>query len=202
MKLDLPRLPYEINELEPYISARTLDVHYRYKQFDYIAKLSNILPGTIFENADLKRMVIQADGKIYYYANQIWNHNFYFTSIHSPKEYIIHEPFSLAIKYNYNSFKGFREQFTKSATSIFGSGWAWVIVNECGKLEIIQVKDTENPLRKGIKPILTIDLCEHAFCMDYKYRADYINSFWNVINWNIIEKRFCHIYSNSEIACY
>lgn len=194
MKIELPKLPYEIDALEPTISARALQVHHRDYHLAYVAKLSNLIPGTRFENADLVTMIKKADGHIFYYASQIWNHTFYFNGINPKREYNLNGRLAEAIQNSFSSFMEFREAFTQSAASDIVSGWAWLIVNENGMLEIVQNNNTENPLRRGMRPILVVDLCRHAYDLDYNdNRIDYINSYWSLINWEIVEKRFCNV---------
>ena len=192
MKIELPGLPYEVTALEPYISSKTLNSHHRDHHQSYVAKLSNLIPGTRFANADLSTIITKADGAILYNATQIWNHNFYFSSINKRKEYKLDGLFVDAVKRKYGSLNGFREAIMKSAASIFGSAWLWLIVNENSELELVQEVDAESPLRKGMKPVLAIDLCEHAYCIDYPNRRnDYINSFLKLLDWGMIEKRYC-----------
>jgi superoxide dismutase, Fe-Mn family len=200
MRIELNALPYPIDALEPYISAGTLHKHHRYYYQACVEKLSNLIPGTRFENADLRTLVREADGPIFYHATQIWNHSFYFTGINPRREYIPNGLFADAIRFHFGSLNGFREAFTKSTVSISETGWVWLIIDEYGELEIVSENDGESPLRKGMNPVLTIDLCEHAYYLDYKdRRIEYINSFWNLINWEIIEKRYCHAYAKNGI---
>jgi len=196
MKIKLPVLPYKANALEPYISERTLDRHHKDHHQAYVTKLGSLVPGTPFANADLDSIVKKADGAILYNATQIWNHNFYFESISKRRDYKLNGMLIEAIKKGFGSLNGFKDAIIKSATSIFGSGWIWIVVNQRGQLEIVQEMDSESPLRKGMKPILAIDVCEHAYYPDYpNRRIDYVNSFLKLLNWKIIEKRYCQFFT-------
>jgi Fe-Mn family superoxide dismutase len=191
MNHTLPTLPYALNALEPHISQKTLEFHYGKHHQAYITNLNNLLPGTKYENATLESIVMEADGPIFNNGAQIWNHTFYFTGF-SPKGG--GEPagnLADAIKKSFGSFSEFKEKFSKSAITLFGSGWAWLVKNADGSLGIIQESNAGNPLRKGLVPILTCDVWEHAYYLDYQNRRpDYIASFWKIVDWEIIGKRF------------
>ncbi len=191
MKINLPALPYAAHALEPYISERTVDAHQRDYLKTYVTKLKDLVQGTKFANADLDTMIIKADGLILYNAAQIWNHTFYFSGINKRKEYKLDGNFIEALRHKFGSLNGFRDAIINKAVTMFGSGWIWLIIDEKGKLELIQEIDAESPLRKGMKPLLAIDLCEHAYYLDYpNRRIDYINSFLKLLDWEIIEKRY------------
>ena len=203
MKIELPQLPYKLNALEPNISARTLEMHHRNHHQAYVAKLSNLIPGTRFENADLESIIREANGPIFYNAMQVWNHTFYFGGINCRKEYNLNGSFSEAISKSFGSMSEFREAIKSSVDSMFGCGWIWLTIDKNGDLKIIQQIESESPLRKGMKPILAIDVCEHAYNLDYgNRRGDYINSFWDLINWDVIEKRFYNCYSANRLNTY
>jgi superoxide dismutase, Fe-Mn family len=191
MNHTLPALPYALNALEPHISQKTFEFHYGKHHQAYVTNLNNLLPGTKFENLSLEKIVMEAEGPIFNNGAQIWNHTFYFTGF-SPKGG--GEPtgnLGEAIKKSFGSFSEFKEKFTKAAATLFGSGWAWLIKNADGSLEIIQEPNAGNPLRKGLSPILTCDVWEHAYYLDYQNRRpDYINSFWEIVDWDIVGKRF------------
>jgi Fe-Mn family superoxide dismutase len=191
MNHTLPALPYALNALEPHISQKTFEFHYGKHHQTYVNNLNNLLPGSKFENSALEQIVMEAEGPIFNNGAQIWNHTFYFTGF-SPKGG--GEPtgnLGEAIKKSFGSFSEFKEKFAKSATTLFGSGWAWLIKNADGSLEIIQELNAGNPLRKGLTPILTCDVWEHAYYLDYQNRRpDYINSFWEIVDWDIVGKRF------------
>jgi Fe-Mn family superoxide dismutase len=191
MTFELPTLPYALDALQPYISKQTLEFHYGKHHQAYINNLNNLIPGTPFENAPLEKIVREADGGIFNNGAQVWNHTFYFLSFSpgGPREPL--DKLALAIKTQYGSFDAFKELFTKSAVSLFGSGWAWLVKKEDNSLDIIQESNAGNPLREGLTPILTCDVWEHAYYLDYQNkRPDYLNAFWKVLDWKVISGRF------------
>lgn len=197
---EIPQLPYEFDALQPYISAGNLDLHYRNFYLAYNAKLMGLIYGTRYENADLRSIIREADGPVFYNATQVWNHSFYFFGINSRKNYFIDGRFEKAIRSSFRTFGKFKEEFINYTASITGQGWVWLIVHEPGSLKIIEQPDAESPLRKGLNPILALDLCDHAYHMDYyQNRTDYIESFWNLINWEIVGKRYMNIYLNFHL---
>ena len=191
MAFTLPQLNYASDALAPYITKQTIDFHYAKHHQTYVINLNNLVPGTRFENASLEQIIREADGPIFNNGAQVWNHTFYFESF-SPSGQ--REPKGLlddAIKGTFGSFEGFKEQFTKSAVTLFGSGWAWLVKNADGKLEIVQESNAGNPLKKGLTPLLTCDVWEHAYYLDYQNRRpDYVQAFWNILDWKAIGKRF------------
>jgi Fe-Mn family superoxide dismutase len=190
MPFELPKLPYAPDALQPYISKQTLDFHSGKHHQAYVNNLNNLVPGTRFENATLEQIIKEAEGGIFNNGAQVWNHTFYFAgfSPDGPREAV--GPLAAAINSTFGSFAGFKEQFTKSAVTLFGSGWAWLVKTPGGALEIIQEPNAGNPLRQGHTPILTCDVWEHAYYLDYQNkRPDYIQAFWQVLDWNEIGKR-------------
>lgn len=191
MKFELPKLAYELSSLNPTISDKTLEFHYGKHHQAYVNNLNNLIPGTKFENADLETIVLESDGAIFNNAAQVWNHTFYFNQF-SPKPALAPTgELAKAIDAAFGSFDKFKEEFTKASVGLFGSGWSWLVKNENGSLEIVQESNAGNPMRKGKKPILTCDVWEHAYYLDYQNRRpDYVASFWNIIDWDIVSKRF------------
>jgi Fe-Mn family superoxide dismutase len=191
MSFALPKLNYASDALVPYITKQTIDFHYGKHHQTYVNNLNNLVPGTRFENASLEQIVREADGAIFNNGAQIWNHTFYFESF-SPSGQ--REPKGLladAIHGTFGSFEAFKEQFTKSAVTLFGSGWAWLVKNSGGKLEIVQESNAGNPMKKGLTPLLTCDVWEHAYYLDYQNRRpDYVQAFWNILDWKIVGNRF------------
>jgi Fe-Mn family superoxide dismutase len=191
MSFALPKLNYASDALVPFITKQTIDFHYGKHHQTYVNNLNNLVPGTRFENASLEQIIREADGAIFNNGAQIWNHTFYFESF-SPSGQ--REPKGLpadAIHGTFGSFEAFKEQFTKSAMTLFGSGWAWLVKNADGKLEIVQESNAGNPLKKGLTPLLTCDVWEHAYYLDYQNRRpDYVQAFWNILDWKIIGNRF------------
>jgi Fe-Mn family superoxide dismutase len=191
MKFSLPQLPYELDALEPHISKRTLEFHYGKHHQTYVNNLNNLVQGTRFENADLETIIKEADGGIYNNGAQVWNHTFYFTSLSPKGGNAPTGPLAQAIDETFGSFDNFREEFNKAATTLFGSGWAWLVKNGDGKVEIIKESNAGNPMRNGLTPILTCDVWEHAYYLDYQNRRpDYLKGFWNCVDWDIVGKRF------------
>lgn len=191
MNYSLPQLPYELDALEPNISKRTLEFHYGKHHQTYVDKLNKLVPGTKFENADLETIIKEADGGIFNNGAQVWNHTFYFSSFSPQGGNAPTGPLAQAIDETFGSFEKFKEEFANAATTLFGSGWAWLVKNGDGKLEIIKESNAGNPLRNGMTPILTCDVWEHAYYLDYQNkRPDYIQKFWNCVDWDIVGKRF------------
>ncbi|HBS87366.1 MAG: superoxide dismutase [Bacteroidetes bacterium GWF2_38_335] len=190
MKHELPKLPYELNALEPHISLKTMEYHYGKHHNTYVVNLNNLIPGTEFENADLETIVKKSTGPIFNNGAQVWNHSFYFMSF-SPKGG--GEPkgkLAELIARDFGSFPEFKDKFSKAAAGLFGAGWAWLVMKHDGKLEIVQESNAGNPLRNGMTPILTCDVWEHAYYLDKQNRRpDYIASFWELIDWKVVEKR-------------
>lgn len=191
MAFELPLLPYKVDALIPFISAETIEFHYGKHHQAYVNNLNGLVPGTEFENSDLETMIRKAEGGIFNNAAQVWNHTFYFESFSKAGLKAPAGDLEDAIKQSFGSFDGFREQFTKAAATLFGSGWAWLVKDDGGILRIVQESNAGNPLRKGLKPLLTCDVWEHAYYIDYRNRRpDYIKSFWEIIDWEKIGKRF------------
>lgn len=191
MAFELPKLNFGAEELAPVISAQTISFHYGKHHQAYVTNLNNLVPGTKFENASLETIIKEADGPIFNNAAQVWNHTFYFNQFSPNSGGSAVGELAKAINRDFGSFEQFKEAFSKAAVTLFGSGWAWLAANELGKLQIIQESNAGNPLRKGLKPILTCDVWEHAYYIDYQNRRpDHVAAFWNIIDWNIIEGRY------------
>ncbi|MGM0665979.1 MAG: superoxide dismutase [Bacteroidota bacterium] len=191
MNHHLPKLPYEKDALKPYISEETLDYHYGKHHQGYVDKLNGMLPGSKFEDADLITIIKNADGGIFNNAAQVWNHTFYFESFSADGRREPAGELAEAINASFGSFDKFREEFGAAAASLFGSGWAWLVKNNNGSLSIVQKANAENPLCDGLKPVLTCDVWEHAYYIDYRNkRPEYIKSFWEIIDWDIIASRY------------
>lgn len=187
----LPPLPWAPDALEPHISAKTIEFHYGKHHQAYVTNLNNLIPGTPFENASLEEIVKKAEGGIYNNGAQVWNHTFYWNCL-SPNGG--GEPagkLAEAIKAQFGSYEQFKEKFSTAAATLFGSGWAWLVKNAEGKLEIIQESNAGNPIRQGKTPILTCDVWEHAYYIDKKnLRPAYITEFWNLVDWKSVGARF------------
>jgi Fe-Mn family superoxide dismutase len=190
MAYELPKLPYDMNALEPYISKETLEYHYGKHHAAYVNNLNKLVEGTEFSDASLEDIIKSADGGIFNNGAQVWNHTFYWNCM-SPEGN--REPTGAllnAIKSDFGSFEEFKDQFSKAAATLFGSGWAWVVKTPMGKLDIIQESNAGNPLRTGFEPIMTCDVWEHAYYIDKRNRRPaYIDDFWNLVDWETIGKR-------------
>lgn len=191
MSFTLPKLPYDLSALEPHIDHKTLEFHYGKHHQAYVTNLNNLVPGTKFENSSLEEIIKTADGGIFNNAAQVWNHTFYWEGF-SPKGggEAKGELYDAIVK-SFGSFEEFKDKFTKAGITLFGSGWAWLIKKDDGLLDIVQESNAGNPLKHNANPILTLDVWEHAYYLDYQNRRpDYIQAFWNVVDWNVINSRF------------
>lgn len=190
MTHELPRLPYAADALKGAISSQTFDFHHGKHHQAYVNNLNGLIVGTPFENASLETIIREADGGIFNNGAQVWNHTFYFEAF-SPKPQASPTGHLLQlIEADFGSFAELKEKFGKAALTLFGSGWAWLSLNGQGHLEITQEPNAGNPLRKGLKPLLTCDVWEHAYYLDYQNRRpDYVQKFWDVVDWKVVENR-------------
>ncbi len=187
MEHKLPELPYAKDALAPGISAETIEYHYGKHHKAYIDNLNRLVKGTEFENMPLEEIVRKASGALLNNAGQAWNHAFYWRCM-SPKGG--GEPAGTladAINRGFGSFAKFKETFTSTATTLFGSGWVWLSRDEKGNLTIEGTSNADTPLRHGKKPLLTCDVWEHAYYIDYRNaRASYVDAFWKLVNWTFV----------------
>ena len=185
-------LPFRENELEPVISAETIALHHGKHLATYVNNLNNLLPGSGLEELPLEEIVTKANGGIFNNAGQILNHNLYFEQLQAPRD--VNCPMgalATAIEEQFGSFEAFKEKFTTAATTLFGSGWAWLASDAEGTLHILQMPNADNPVTKGLKPLMTMDVWEHAYYVDYRNRRpDHIAAMWKILNWQIIEQRY------------
>lgn len=185
-------LPFRENELEPVISAETIALHHGKHLATYVNNLNNLLPGSGLEELPLEEIVTKANGGIFNNAGQILNHNLYFEQLQAPRD--VNCPMgalATAIEEQFGSFEAFKEKFTTAATTLFGSGWAWLACDADGTLHILQMPNADNPATKGLKPLMTMDVWEHAYYVDYRNRRpDHIAAMWKILNWQIIEQRY------------
>ncbi len=188
---ELPKLPYAQDALEPYISAKTIEFHYGKHHQGYVNNVNKLIPGTEFENADLETIIMKAEGGIFNNGAQVWNHTFYFFGLSPDPKTTPGGKLAEAINRDFGSLDAFKEQFATAAATLFGSGWAWLVVNAEGKLEIVKTSNAANPMRDGLKPLLTCDVWEHAYYLDVQNkRPDYVQNFWKVLDWAVVEERF------------
>ncbi len=191
MEHKLPPLPYDRNALAPYISVETLDYHYGKHHQAYVNNLNKLIVGTEFENMPLDEIVKKATGGIFNNAAQDWNHTFYWNCLKPNGGGEPSGALADAIKKTFGSFAQFKEKYSAAANTLFGSGWAWLIKNSDGTLAIEQASNAGNPLKEGKKPLLTCDVWEHAYYIDYKnVRANYVEAFWKILNWTFAEANF------------
>ena len=190
MAFELPDLPYAMDALEPFISKQTLEFHYGKHHQAYVNNLNNLIPGSDFAGSTLEDIIKKSTGGIFNNGAQVWNHTFYWNCL-APKAG--GEPKGTmqdAIVESFGSFSTFKEEFTKAAATLFGSGWAWLVKTTDGKLKIVQESNAGNPLRNGHTPLLTCDVWEHAYYLDKQNRRpDYISDFWNLVDWEAVKKR-------------
>ena len=191
-KFELMALPYAIDALEPVISKQTLEFHHGKHLAAYVNNLNALLPGSGFEEASLEDIVCKATGGILNNAGQILNHELYFGQFSSPKaDNAPTGKLAEAIVRDFGSFEAFKEAFQKSGATLFGSGWVWLSADKDGKLVITQEVNAANPIQKGLKPLLTFDVWEHAYYLDYQNRRpDHLAALWQIIDWEVIGKRF------------
>jgi superoxide dismutase, Fe-Mn family len=191
MAFSLPKLPYANDGLEPVISEKTINFHYGKHHQAYVNNVNNLVKGTEFENASLEEIIKKAEGGIFNNGAQVWNHTFYFMQFnpdgcHEPKDEL-----KSAVEKKFGSFEAFKEAFTKAAATLFGSGWAWLVVDKNGQLIIVQTSNAGNPMRDGMKPLMTCDVWEHAYYLDKQNaRPKYIEDFWKIVDWKVISERF------------
>jgi Fe-Mn family superoxide dismutase len=191
MAHELPPLPYANDALAPTISAETIEYHYGKHHQTYVTNLNNLVPGTEFENASLEEIIMKASGGIFNNAAQVWNHTFYWNCL-SPNGG--GEPggaLADAINAAFGSFDEFKTKFSTSAATNFGSGWTWLVKNADGSLEIVNTSNAANPMTDGKTPLLTVDVWEHAYYIDYRNaRPKYLESIWGIINWDFVSANF------------
>ncbi|HAT1658822.1 TPA: superoxide dismutase [Fe] [Legionella pneumophila] len=185
MTFTLPQLPYALDALAPHISKETLEYHYGKHHNTYVTNLNKLIPGTEFESMTLEEIIMKAKGGIFNNAAQVWNHTFYWHSMSpngggEPKGKLAE-----AINKSFGSFAAFKEQFTQTAATTFGSGWAWLVQDQTGALKIISTSNAGTPMTEGLQALLTCDVWEHAYYIDYRNRRpDYIEAFWSLVNWD------------------
>jgi len=185
MTHELPALPYADDALEPVISAETIGYHYGKHHQAYVTNLNNLVPGTEFENSSLEDIVMNSSGGIFNNAAQVWNHTFYWNGLSPDGGGQPNGALADAINAAFGSFDAFKETFIKSGIGNFGSGWTWLVKNDDGSVEIVNTSNAANPMTDGKTPLLTIDVWEHAYYVDYRNaRPSYLEEIWSIVNWN------------------
>lgn len=186
----LPELPYAADALAPHISKETIEFHWGKHHKTYVDNLNKLVTGTEFENKSLEEIVKRSSGGVFNNAAQVWNHTFYWNCLGpkgggKPKGALL-----AAIEKQWGTFEKFQEAFTNAAITQFGSGWAWLVKTSDGKLDIKQTGNAANPMTEGHKPVMTCDVWEHAYYIDYRNaRAKYVETFWKLVNWDFVEKQ-------------
>jgi Fe-Mn family superoxide dismutase len=187
----LPPLPYAPDALQPHISKETIEFHYGKHHQAYVTNLNNLVKGTEFENLSLEDIIRKSSGGVFNNAAQIWNHTFYWHCLSPKGGGQPKGPLNDAIAKKFGGFDAFKEAFTKSCVGNFGSGWTWLVKKADGSVDIVNTSNAATPLTGADKPLLTCDVWEHAYYIDYRNkRPDYVGAFWNLVNWEFAGKNF------------
>lgn len=191
MKFQKPRLPYALSDLEPVISASTIDFHYGKHEQAYVDNLNKLIDGTEFADMALEEIIRKSSGALYNNASQAWNHIFYFFQFAHDG---LKEPtgkLRAQIESQFGSIEEFKKKFEEAGATLFGSGWVWLSADESGKLYITQGGNADNPMTKGLRPVMTFDVWEHAYYLDYQNRrAEYLRRIWDIVDWDVIDMRY------------
>lgn len=191
MAFELPALPYDKNALEPHISAETLEYHYGKHHQAYVTKLNELIEGTEDADKSLEEIMQSASGNLFNQAAQVWNHTFYW---HCLSPHGGGEPsgaLAEAINARFGSFARFKETFNANAVANFGAGWTWLIKTDDGGVDIVNTSNADTPIAHGQTPLMTIDVWEHAYYIDYRNaRPKYLENVWNVLNWGFVAQNF------------
>ena len=191
MTHELPPLPYAIDALAPHISKETLEYHHGKHHKTYVDNLNKLIPGTEFENLSLEDIVRKSSGGMFNNAAQIWNHTFYWNCLAPNAGGKPAGALAAAIDKAFGSFDTFKEKFSQTAITTFGSGWGWLVKNASGGLELVSTSNAGCPLTAGQTPLLTCDVWEHAYYIDYRNaRPKYVETFWNLVNWDFVARNF------------
>ena len=185
----MPELPYAPEALAPKMSRETLDYHYGKHLQTYVDNLNRLIPGTPYAEMPLDEIVRRADGAVFNNAAQAWNHTFFFRSL-TPTQSAMPETLAARLTADFGSVEAFKEQFTKAAVGLFGSGWVWLAADRSGNLSIVAKPNAGNPMTDGLRPVLTIDVWEHAYYIDYRNRrADFVAAWWDLVDWKQVAER-------------
>lgn len=192
MNISLPVLPFAHDALAPYISQETIDFHYGKHHQAYVDNLNKLIVGTEFEHQDLLDIIKAAKGPIFNNAAQVWNHTFYWQCLNNKSDDAAISPeLMTAINTDFGGLEQFKAAFTKVATSFFGSGWIWLVKDTNNQLSILATSNADNPILTNHRPLLTCDVWEHAYYIDYRNaRAKYLEAFWHVVNWAFVSQTF------------
>lgn len=191
MSFELPPLPYPHDALAPHMSKETLEYHHDKHHKTYVDNLNKLVPGTEFEGKDLETIVMKSSGGIFNNAAQVWNHTFFWNCLTPNGSPQPTGPVAEAIIRDFGSFEAFKDKFADTSIKQFGAGWGWLVKNKEGKLEIVSTSNAGNPMTDGKKPLLTCDVWEHAYYIDYRNkRPDFLAAFWKLVNWKFVEANF------------
>lgn len=191
MTHELPKLPYDMSALEPHISRETLEFHYGKHHNAYLSKLNAAITGTEYASMPLTDIIKKARGGLFNNAAQVWNHTFYWNSLAPNAGGDPTGRIADALNEKWGSFQAFKEEFSAQATGNFGSGWTWLIKDSQNQLAIVNTDDAQTPMTSGKTALLTIDVWEHAYYIDYRNaRPQYIDAFWNLVNWDFVNQNF------------
>jgi superoxide dismutase, Fe-Mn family len=190
MFFELPPLPFAKDALKPYISQETIEYHYEKHHKGYLTKLNKILETNSQDDKTLEEIIKTSSGDLFNNAAQFWNHNFYWQCLTLKNKSKIKKGLSQKIDQAFGSFDEFKAKFKEKALSNFGSGWTWLVKKKNGSLEILNTSNAQNPMTNGDKPLLTIDVWEHAYYIDYRNeRGKYLDNIWQIINWDFVESQ-------------
>ncbi|WP_368939067.1 superoxide dismutase [Fe] [Proteus mirabilis] len=188
MSFELPKLPYALDALEPHISKETLEYHYGKHHQTYVTNLNNLVKGTDLENKSLEELIKTTEGGIFNNAAQVWNHTFYWNCLAPNAGGTPTGKIAEAINKAFGSFEEFKKQFNDAAAKNFGSGWTWLVKKADGSLAIVNTSNAATPVSGEDKPLLTVDVWEHAYYIDYRNaRVKYLEEFWALVNWSFVE---------------
>jgi Fe-Mn family superoxide dismutase len=191
MAFELPPLPYAKDALAPHISEETLDFHYGKHHNTYVVNLNNLIEGTDMADMSLEDIVKNSDGGVFNNAAQVWNHTFYWNCLSPNGGGAPTGAIAEAINAAFGSFEDFKKAYTDACITNFGSGWTWLVKNAAGELEIVKTSNAGCPLTDGATPLLTCDVWEHAYYVDYRNaRPAYVDAFWNLVNWDFVNSNF------------
>ena len=191
MKFTQPILPYAPDALEPIISAVTIDFHDGKHEKAYIDNLNRLIAGTEYEDMPLERIITESEGPLFNNASQAWNHIFYFFQFAPKGQKAPGGKLMEQIEKQFGSLEEFQKKFEEAGAGVFGSGWVWLANDSQGELQILKASNAENPLTKGLNPLLVFDVWEHAYYLDYQNRrADYLHRLWDIVDWSVVESRY------------
>ena len=191
MKHELPALPYALDALAPTLTQETLEYHYGKHHQTYVTNLNNLIPGTEFESMSLEDIVMKSSGGVFNNAAQVWNHTFYWNCLSPNGGGAPSGALAAAIDAKFGSFEEFKKQFNQAGATNFGSGWTWLVKNADGSLEIFNTSNAGTPMTSGKQALLTLDVWEHAYYIDYRNaRPKYLETMWNIVNWDFVAANF------------